>query len=135
MRPDKLRILFLLTQDLEVRHRAVLVPMLEAIVRERPVAHWVEALDAAKVPCGPINDLAQVFAEPQVRHRGLRMDLPHPTAGTAPGVRNPVRFSRTAVEYERAPPPLGADTTAELRARLGIDDAVLADLAARGVIA
>jgi crotonobetainyl-CoA:carnitine CoA-transferase CaiB-like acyl-CoA transferase len=88
-----------------------------------------------QVPCGPINDLAQVFAEPQVRHRGLRLDLPHPAAGTAPGVRNPVRFSRTAVEYGRAPPPLGADTTAELKTRLGIDDALLADLAARGVIA
>ena len=90
---------------------------------------------AAQVPCGPINDLAQVFDEPQVRHRGLRLDLPHPLAGTAPGVRNPVRSRRSALEYERAPPPLGADTAAVLQSRLGLDAAALADLAARGVIA
>jgi crotonobetainyl-CoA:carnitine CoA-transferase CaiB-like acyl-CoA transferase len=118
-----------------VAHRAALVPQVAALLRKRTTREWLAALEVAQVPCGPINDLAQVFAEPQVRHRGLRLDLPHPTAGTTPGVRNPVRFSRTAVEYERAPPPLGADTAAELKARLGIDDAVLADLAARGVIA
>jgi formyl-CoA transferase len=63
------------------------------------------------------------------------MELPHSTAGSAPGVRNPVRFSRTAIEYERAAPPLGADTAAVLKGRLGLADAVLADLAARHVIA
>jgi crotonobetainyl-CoA:carnitine CoA-transferase CaiB-like acyl-CoA transferase len=118
-----------------VAHRAALVPQVAGLLRRRTTREWLEALEVAQVPCGPINDLAQVFAEPQVRHRGLRMDLPHPLAGTAPGVRNPVRFSRSAVEYERAPPPLGADTAAELQARLGLDGAVLADLAARGVIA
>ncbi len=118
-----------------VAHRAALVPQVAVLLRQRTTREWLAALEVAQVPCGPINDLAQVFDEPQVRHRGLRMDLPHLTAGTAPGVRNPVRFSRSAVEYERAPPPLGADTTAELKARLGIDDAVLADLVARGVIA
>ena len=118
-----------------VAHRAALVLQVAALLRKRTTHQWLAALEAAQVPCGPINDLAQVFAEPQVRHRGLRLDLPHSAAGTAPGVRNPVRFSRTAVEYGRAPPPLGADTAAELKARLGIDDAVLADLKARGVIA
>jgi crotonobetainyl-CoA:carnitine CoA-transferase CaiB-like acyl-CoA transferase len=118
-----------------VAHRAALVPQVAALLRMRPTREWIAALEVAQVPCGPINDLAQVFAEPQVLHRSLRMDLPHPTVGTAPGVRNPVRFSRTAVEYERAPPPLGADTAAELEARLGLDDAALADFAARGVIA
>jgi crotonobetainyl-CoA:carnitine CoA-transferase CaiB-like acyl-CoA transferase len=118
-----------------VAHRAELVPQVASLLRQRTTREWLAALEVAQVPCGPINDLAQVFAEPQVRHRSLRMDLPHRTAGTAPGVRNPVRFSRTAVEYERAPPPLGADTTAELKARLGMADPALADLAARGVIA
>lgn len=118
-----------------VAHRAELVPQVAALLRKSTTRAWLAAFEVAQVPCGPINDLAQVFDEPQVRHRGLRMDLPHPTAGTAPGVRNPVRFSRTAVDYGRAPPPLGADTKAELKARLGIDDAVLADLVARGVIA
>ena len=118
-----------------VAHRAELVPRVAALLRSRTTGDWLAALEVAQVPCGPINDLAQVFAEPQVRHRALRMELPHPTAGSAPGVRNPVRFSRTAIEYERAPPPLGADTMSALEERLGLDATALADLAARGVIA
>jgi crotonobetainyl-CoA:carnitine CoA-transferase CaiB-like acyl-CoA transferase len=104
-------------------------------MRGRTTRQWLDLLGAAEVPCGPINDLAQVFDDPQVRHRGLRLDLPHALAGSAPGVRNPVRFSRSAVEYERAPPTLGADTAAVLEARLGLDAAAVAELAARGVIA
>ncbi len=123
------------SNEQRVAHRSELVPQVEALLRARTTRDWLGALEQAQVPCGPINDLAQVFAEPQVRHRGLRIELPHPTAGPAPGVANPVRFSRTHVEYHRAPPPLGADTAAELRARLGLDEATLADLAARGVIA
>jgi crotonobetainyl-CoA:carnitine CoA-transferase CaiB-like acyl-CoA transferase len=123
------------TNQGRVAHRAELVPRVATRLRARTTREWLAAFEVAQVPCGPINDLEQVFAEPQVRHRGLRMDLPHPTAGSAPGVRNPVRFSRTAIEYERAPPPLGADTAAVLKERLGLDDAALAVLAARRVIA
>jgi len=118
-----------------VAHRTVLVPAVEVLLRQRTTAEWLAVLAAAQVPCGPINDLAQVFAEPQVRHRGLRFELPHPAAGQVPGVRNPVRFGRTPIEYDRPPPPLGADTTAVLQDRLGLDGQTLADLAARGVIA
>jgi crotonobetainyl-CoA:carnitine CoA-transferase CaiB-like acyl-CoA transferase len=125
---------FKTNQD-RVAHRADLVPRVAALLHARTTRDWLAALEAAQVPCGPINDLAQVFAEPQVRRRALRMELPHPTAGSAPGVRNPVRFSRTAIEYERAPPPLGADTMSALEQRLGLDATALADLAARGVIA
>ena len=123
------------TNAARVAHRALLVPAVEALLRLRTTAEWLAALAAAQVPCGPINDLAQVFAEPQVRHRGLRFELPHPTAGQVPGVRNPVRFGRTPIEYGRPPPLLGADTAAELKDRLGLDERTLADLAARGVIA
>jgi len=118
-----------------VAHRAELVPVVSQLLRGRGTQEWLATLERAQVPCGPINDLAQVFDEPQVRHRQMRLDLPHPTAGSAPGVRNPVRFARTQIEYERAPPPLGADTASELRARLRLDDATLADLVTRGVIA
>jgi crotonobetainyl-CoA:carnitine CoA-transferase CaiB-like acyl-CoA transferase len=118
-----------------VAHRALLIPAVEALLRLRTTAEWLAALAAAQVPCGPINDLAQVFAEPQVRHRGLRFELPHPTAGQVPGVRNPVRFGRTPIEYDRPPPLLGADTAIELKERLGLDERALADLAARGIIA
>jgi crotonobetainyl-CoA:carnitine CoA-transferase CaiB-like acyl-CoA transferase len=123
------------TNAARVAHRALLVPAVEALLRLRTTAEWLSALAAAQVPCGPINDLAQVFAEPQVRHRGLRFELPHPTGGHVPGVRNPVRFGRTPIEYGRPPPLLGADTAAELKDRLGLDERTLADLAARGVIA
>jgi crotonobetainyl-CoA:carnitine CoA-transferase CaiB-like acyl-CoA transferase len=118
-----------------VAHRGTLVPAVEALLRLRTTAEWLAVLAAAQVPCGPINDLAQVFAEPQVRHRGLRFELPHPTAGQVPGVRNPVRFGRTPIEYDRSPPLLGADTATELKHRLGLDERALADLAARGIIA
>jgi crotonobetainyl-CoA:carnitine CoA-transferase CaiB-like acyl-CoA transferase len=118
-----------------VAHRALLVPLLADRLRRRTTAEWLEQLGAAQVPCGPINDLAQVFADPQVVHRELRIDLPHPVAGRVPGVRNPVRYSRTALEYERSPPGLGADTRAELATRLGLDPQAIEGLAARGVIA
>ncbi len=118
-----------------VAQRVELVAAVAGLMRARTTQEWLDVLHAARVPSGPINDLARVFDEPQVRHRGLRLDLPHPLAGTVPGVRNPVRFSRSALEYGCAPPPLGADTAAELEARLGLDAAALAGLAARGVIA
>jgi crotonobetainyl-CoA:carnitine CoA-transferase CaiB-like acyl-CoA transferase len=118
-----------------VARRGELVEAVATLMRGRTTRQWLDLLGAAEVPCGPINDLAQVFDDPQVRHRGLRLDLPHALAGSAPGVRNPVRFSRSAVEYERAPPTLGADTAAVLEARLGLDAAAVAELAARGVIA
>jgi len=122
------------TNILRVSHRAELIPVVARHLATRGTRDWLATLEAAQVPCGPINDLAQVFDEPQVRHRGLRFDLPHPTAGTAPGVRNPVRFSRSAIEGGRAPPLLGADTRVVLRERLGLDSEALEGLAALGVI-
>ncbi len=117
-----------------VSHRAELVPVVAQVLATRGTREWLARLEAVQVPCGPINDLAQVFEEPQVRHRGLRIDLPHPSAGTAPGVRSPVRFSRSETGCGRAPPLLGADTRAVLQDRLGLDFDALAALAALGVI-
>ncbi len=123
------------TNGARVANRGTLVPVLERLLCSRSSAEWLTVLKAAQVPCGPINDLAQVFAEPQVKHRGLRIDLPHPTAGSAPGVRNPVLFGRTPVAYDRAPPPLGADTDVVLAERLGLGAERLAGLRERGIIA
>jgi crotonobetainyl-CoA:carnitine CoA-transferase CaiB-like acyl-CoA transferase len=80
----------------------------------KTTAEWIALLENAAVPCGPINDLAAVFADPQVLHRGLRVDLPHAAGGSAPQVANPIRFSATPVEYRHAPPLLGHDTEAIL---------------------
>jgi crotonobetainyl-CoA:carnitine CoA-transferase CaiB-like acyl-CoA transferase len=117
-----------------VANRAQLTPRLAAALAGRPTTHWLRVLREADVPCGPINDLAQVFDEPQVRHRGMRVDLAHPVAGSVPSVRNPIRYSRTPLERGAAPPLLGADTDAVLAERLGLDAPALADLRRRGVI-
>jgi crotonobetainyl-CoA:carnitine CoA-transferase CaiB-like acyl-CoA transferase len=117
-----------------VVNRDLLVPAISTALAAHPTQHWLRVLRSTDVPCGPINDLAQVFAEPQVRHRGMRIDLVHPLAGSVPGVRNPILYSRTPMRYERAPPLLGADTDAVLSERLGLDAARLAELRIRGII-
>lgn len=117
-----------------VAHRAELVPQVQELLRSRPTAQWLARLREANVPCGPINDLAQVFAEPQIRHRGMRIDMPHPTAGSVPGVRHPALFSRTPLEYRLAPPELGADTESVLADRLGLGPERLAELRRAGAI-
>jgi crotonobetainyl-CoA:carnitine CoA-transferase CaiB-like acyl-CoA transferase len=123
------------TNRQRVANRRELQPVLEVVMRGRTSADWLSELRKSRVPCGPINDLEQVFSEPQVRHRRLRLDLPHPLAGSVPGIRNPVLFSRSVLEYGRPPPPLGADTDEVLGRRLGLDAEALAGLRERGVVA
>jgi len=117
-----------------VKNRAILVPMVGAAVRVRSQRAWLDALESVGVPCGPINTLDQVFADPQVAARGMRLDLPHPLAGTVPQVGNPLKFSATPVGYDQPPPLLGEHTAAVLRERLGLSTDAIADLAARGVV-
>jgi crotonobetainyl-CoA:carnitine CoA-transferase CaiB-like acyl-CoA transferase len=116
-----------------VRHRDALVPLLAGILKTRSRSHWLESLEAAKVPCGPINDLAEVFADPQVRSRGMTVTLPHPRAGAVHVVASPLKMSRTPVQYRRAPPLLGADTDAVL-AEMGLDAEAIGGLRAAGAI-
>jgi len=123
------------TNRSRIAHRAELVQRLATVFATRTRDVWLTVLRDAQVPCGPINDLAQVFADPQVVHRGLRTDLERPEGTTIPGVRQPVVFSRTPLDYERAPPSLGADTDIVLRERLGFDESTLAQLRAARVIA
>jgi crotonobetainyl-CoA:carnitine CoA-transferase CaiB-like acyl-CoA transferase len=122
------------TNPERVRHRAVLVPILQEVVAGRASADWLSALEAAGVPCGPINGLDEVFDDPQVRARGLRLDLPHPAAGTAPSVRNPIRYSATPLSFDRAPPLLGEGTDEVLGRLLGLDASEIAALRAAGVV-
>jgi len=123
------------TNAARVRHRATLVPMIEPVMRARTQSAWLAALEEAGVPCGPINRLDQVFDDPQVKARGMRLDLPHPRAGSVPGVRAPLRMSRTPPVYAAPPPLLGEHSRAVLNDRLGIDEATLAGLVDRGVVA
>ena len=117
-----------------VRNRAVLVPMLQQIIKTRSMRDWIESCDAAQVPCGPINRLDQVFADPQVVHRRMRIDLPHPLSGTVPQVVNPITYSETPMQYHSAPPLLGQHTAKVLAERLGYERERIEALAARGVI-
>ena len=117
-----------------VRNREVLIGKLEAIMRARPVAFWVEQLDAAGVPCGPINDVAHALADPQVAARGLRIDLPHALAGQVPMVANPIKLSATPPSYELPPPMLGEHTAEVLRKLAGVSDDELQRLRSRHVV-
>jgi len=116
-----------------VRNRAMLVPLLEVITAERDTADWLRALEAAGVPCGPIRDLAEVFAHPQVQARGMRLTLPHPLAGEADLIANPIRFSATPIAYGGAPPRLG-EHSAEVLGALGLCPAEIARLTAAGIV-
>jgi crotonobetainyl-CoA:carnitine CoA-transferase CaiB-like acyl-CoA transferase len=116
-----------------VRHRATLVPLLAATMKKRTRADWLSALEGAKVPCGPINNLAEVFADPQVLAREMTVRMPHPLAGSVQLVASPMRLSATPVQY-RHPPPLLGQHTAEVLAQMGLSDAEVQALRAAKVI-
>ena len=116
-----------------VRNKAELTPVLEQVFATDARASWIARLKQANVPCGPINTVAEVFAEPQVLHRGMLRELPHPVSGTVPQVASPLRFGGVAAMAERAPPSLGADTD-DVLASIGVTREQLAALRERGVV-
>ncbi len=117
-----------------VRNRHVLVPLLAERLRQRPKADWLAALEAAKVPCGAINNLAEVFADPQVQKRGMVHSWDHPLAGPVRLVGSPIRLSATPVRTDTPPPLLGQDTEAVLADVLGWDAERVAALRRKEVI-
>jgi crotonobetainyl-CoA:carnitine CoA-transferase CaiB-like acyl-CoA transferase len=116
-----------------VRHREVLVPLLEELMRMRSKQQWLDSLKAAKVPCGAINDLAEVFADPQVQAREMTVPVPHPLSDSLRLVASPMKLSATPVQLRHAPPLLGEHTD-EVLAELGLDGAERARLRERGVV-
>lgn len=117
-----------------VANRELLAEELNQVLRLQPRAHWLAELPRAGVPAGSVNSIAEAFEEPQLLHRGVRIDLPHPTAGSAPGVANPIKFSESPVEYRSAPPTLGQHTESVLADVLGLDEERLEQLRSSGVI-
>lgn len=122
------------TNPSRVRHRDTLVPILAEMVKARGKADWIGALEAAGVPCGPINDLGEVFDNEQVVARGMQVSLPHPCGADVKLVRNPIRMSATPPDARTAPPLLGAQTEDVLRDMLGYDDERIAALKAKQAI-
>jgi crotonobetainyl-CoA:carnitine CoA-transferase CaiB-like acyl-CoA transferase len=122
------------TNGKRVENRSELTRLLADVFRKKTQREWLELLEAAGVPNGPINDIAQVFEEPQVKARSVRVELEHPVAGRLALVASPMRFSATPVEYRQAPPLLGEHTEEVLRGVLGKDAAELARLRASKVI-
>ncbi|MBO4969297.1 MAG: CoA transferase [Pseudomonas sp.] len=122
------------TNKLRVANRSELVPLIRQATVFKTTAQWVAQLEAVGVPCGPINDLAQVFADPQVQARGLAMQLPHALAGLVPQVASPIRLSKTPVEYRNAPPLLGEHTRQVLEQVLGLKAATVEALRRSGVV-
>ena len=108
------------TNSDRIRNRGALIPLLETLVKKRTRDDWVNLLEAAGVPCGPINNIDQVFDNPQVKARGIKVEIPHPLGGSVPQVASPMRFSATPIEYDAAPPTLGQHNEYVLRELLGI---------------
>ncbi|RZJ11913.1 MAG: CoA transferase [Rubrivivax sp.] len=117
-----------------VRHRAVLVPLLEEAIRQRPRAEWLAALEAAKVPCGSINSIAEALADPQAQSRGAVVGMDHPLTPDLRLVASPMKLSATPVQYRQAPPLLGQHST-ELLLEAGCRTDDIEAWKAAGVIA
>ena len=117
-----------------VEHRDALIPAISEMMLTRTRDEWIAALEAVGVPCGPINDLDRIFADPQAEARGLRMELPHSEAGSVPGVANPIRYVGEPHDYPGGAPALGEHTEEVLGGILGMDADEIAALRAEGVV-
>ncbi len=123
-----------------VEHRNVLIPLIAEWMRARTSADWLGALERAGVPCGPINDIAQLFADPQVKARGLQIAIPEPQSRTEgetlelPGVASPIRYSETPIRYTLPPPRLGEHTNEVLREELDLGAAEIERLRALRIL-
>jgi crotonobetainyl-CoA:carnitine CoA-transferase CaiB-like acyl-CoA transferase len=133
-RPDLVSDERFATNAARVNNRDDLIAALREIFLSRTMRQWLDALEGAGVPCGPINTIADVFADPQVQARGMRLDLPHPALGSVPSVANPIKYSATPLCYRSAPPMLGADTDEILRNILGIAPAEIARMRKAGIV-
>lgn len=122
------------TNAQRVLHRETMEQVLRDRFAQRTVAEWLATFGEAGIPSGPINDLAQVFADPCVQERGLQFAMPHPTCGTVPQIANPVRLSETPTAYDKAPPALGADTDSVLMRLLNLSTERLQSLRSAGAI-
>lgn len=123
------------TSPRRTANHAVLEPILIEAFRRRTTAEWIEDMLAVGIPCGPVNTIADVAADPQIAHREMLRDVTHPTAGTIRIANTPLRMSRSESGIKGPPPDFGADTIAVLRELLGLSEADIEGLRERGVVA
>ena len=125
-----------LSNDLRVRNRVAIYELLPELTRRKTQNQWVEGLAKAGVPCSPVNAVDQVFADPQVLSRDMKISVPHPLSGsgTTELIGNPIKFSRTPVTYRRPPPYLGQHTEEVLQEMLGLTPADIETLRRDGII-
>ncbi len=116
-------------------NHAVLEPLLVAAFKTRPTSEWLEELLAVEIPCGPVNTVADVVADPQIAARGMIQEVVHPTAGMLPLANSPVRMSRSESGIKGPPPDMGEDTVEVLGELLGLSPEDVADLESRGIVA
>lgn len=116
------------TNKARVRHRDTLIPLLNKITIRRTTAEWIADLEKVGVPCGPINTIAEVFADEHVRQRQLKVEMDHPVLGRIPQVASPIRLSETPIDYRNAPPTLGEHTDAVLSEILDLSTDAIARL-------
>lgn len=119
---------------LRIANRDACVAAITPAMAQKTTADWITVLEPLGVPCGPVHRLDEVFANPQIRHRGLQVDVPHPLSGTVPLVANPIKYSRTPLDYHTPPPLLSQHTEHVLRELLGKSAAEIAALRAAGII-
>jgi crotonobetainyl-CoA:carnitine CoA-transferase CaiB-like acyl-CoA transferase len=124
------------TNELRLRNRDALTAILNEITKHHPTGYWVNGLEAEGVPCGPVNSMTQVFADPQIQARGMTVTLPHPAAGgkPVPFLACPIKLSETPAQYRTAPPTLGEHTDEVLKEILALDEVKIAALRRDGVI-
>ena len=132
-RPDLKDMPEFASNGVRVENRATLVPLLQKHFLTRPADDWVADLQALNVPAGPINDLADVFADPQVLHREMLLDMPHPTLGSVKQTGLPIKFGQTPGGLD-LPPPLLGEHNGQILQDLGYSEAEIADMAANSVI-
>ena len=122
------------TNPARVEHRDALLELMQPVLASRTKQDWQQACEAAGVPAGPINSIAESFEDPQIIHRQMALELDHPLAGKTPGVANPIRFSETPISYTSPPPLLGEHTASVLQQQLGLDIQEIESLQEQGVI-
>ena len=122
------------TNAARLAHRAELIALIKTLTVQCSMRDWIALLEQHAVPCGPINTVADVFADEQVQARGMQIEMPHPQAGGIPLVASPIRMSDTPVQYRHSPPQLGQHTHSVLREHLGLSTEAIDELSKQGVL-